>query len=71
MTKLNASLNNLSDRLIVEHCELLDCGNIDKPLKNKYFDVIVSNPPYLKSKDLATLQPEIRYNLYLVFSNSI
>ncbi len=28
---------------------------------NEYYDMIVSNPPYIKSADLATLQPEVMH----------
>jgi release factor glutamine methyltransferase len=38
------------------------CGRFFDPLKKtgRLFDAIVSNPPYIKSDDLAGLQPEVR-----------
>jgi release factor glutamine methyltransferase len=38
------------------------CGNWDAPLKadQKRFDLIVSNPPYIRSEDIDGLQSEIR-----------
>ncbi len=35
-------------------------GDFMEPLQGKTFDCIVSNPPYIKAADLATLQPEVR-----------
>lgn len=35
-------------------------GSLFAPLSGKRFDLIVSNPPYIPTADLATLQPEVR-----------
>ncbi|HKZ18236.1 MAG TPA: peptide chain release factor N(5)-glutamine methyltransferase [Geobacteraceae bacterium] len=35
-------------------------GSLFEPLKGMTFDLIVSNPPYIPSGDIATLQPEVR-----------
>lgn len=36
------------------------CGDLFEPLNGNKFDVIVSNPPYIKKEDLSSLQKEIR-----------
>jgi len=39
----------------------LICGDLFAPLRQaRVFDLIVCNPPYIKSRDIKTLQPEIR-----------
>ena len=35
-------------------------GSLFDPVPGKKFDLIVSNPPYIPTADLATLQPEVR-----------
>lgn len=35
-------------------------GSLFEPLKNRSFDMIVSNPPYIPTKDIAGLEPEVR-----------
>lgn len=35
-------------------------GSLFEPFAGKRFDLIVSNPPYIPTADLATLQPEVR-----------
>ena len=40
----------------VEFC----CGSLLAPVAGRKFDLIVSNPPYIPTPDLATLQPEVR-----------
>lgn len=48
----------------VSHRVELFLGDLLKPLKHlgsESVDVIVSNPPYISSKDLPFLQPELRY----------
>jgi release factor glutamine methyltransferase len=39
--------------------ELLE-GSLFAPVAGRKFDLIVSNPPYIATADLATLQPEVR-----------
>ena len=52
IAKSNAVKHGVQDR-----CEFL-VGNLFEPLKDK-FDIIVSNPPYIKSADIDSLQPEV------------
>jgi release factor glutamine methyltransferase len=35
-------------------------GSLCEPLAGRYFDLIVSNPPYIPSCDIDTLEPEVR-----------
>lgn len=35
-------------------------GNMFEPLKRKKFDMIISNPPYIRSADIEGLMPEVR-----------
>lgn len=50
----NAETLKVSDRVTFEKCDILT----DFP--NKKFDIIVSNPPYIKSEIIPTLQTEVR-----------
>ena len=36
------------------------CGDFFAPVKNKVFDLIVSNPPYICHADIDSLEPEVR-----------
>ncbi|MFA4828817.1 MAG: peptide chain release factor N(5)-glutamine methyltransferase [Thermodesulfovibrionales bacterium] len=57
--KGNAELNGIGNAVFMK-------GSLYEPLKQLIsgmplkFDVIVSNPPYIKSNDIANLQPEIK-----------
>lgn len=55
LTRENACINNLSDRIRIIQKEIKDF-NLNSREK---FDVIVSNPPYVPSRDILHLQPEI------------
>jgi release factor glutamine methyltransferase len=35
-------------------------GSLFEPVAGRKFDLIVSNPPYIPSRDIKTLQPEVR-----------
>ena len=37
-------------------------GDMLQPFKDNSFDVIISNPPYIKTADMANLEPEIKDN---------
>ncbi|MEK6672889.1 MAG: peptide chain release factor N(5)-glutamine methyltransferase [Nitrospirota bacterium] len=49
----NAGINGISNIVFLN-------GSLFEPVKDMKFDVIVSNPPYIKRADIETLQPEIR-----------
>lgn len=59
LTLENAQLNSLSDRLqVFQH--KLESGKLpDEIALHGPFDLIVSNPPYVPSKDILKLEPEI------------
>lgn len=49
----NLAALGLADRAVVV------CGDWDAPLAGR-FDVVVSNPPYIASEEMAKLEPEVR-----------
>jgi len=49
----NAELNMIKNVTFLE-------GSLFKPVKELTFDLIVSNPPYIRSNDIKDLQPEIK-----------
>ena len=54
VAKFNAEKFHVDDR-----AEFF-CGNLFEPLKNQIFDAIVSNPPYIPTNELETLQSEVK-----------
>ena len=54
IAKKNAIANTVSSK-----CTFL-CGDITRDLPNTKFDMIVSNPPYIPSKDIAFLSDEVK-----------
>jgi len=59
LTKLNASLNNLDERLTVLHKDFSQLNDIED-ISRGLFDVIVSNPPYIPTEQINTLQDEVK-----------
>lgn len=53
LSKRNADRNGTADR-----CDFL-AGDLFAPVAGRKFDVIVSNPPYVRSSEIDALQPEI------------
>jgi release factor glutamine methyltransferase len=49
----NAELNNIENITFLK-------GDLFEPVKDMQFDMIVSNPPYIRKDDMKLLQPEIR-----------
>ena len=47
----------LSERASVVHSSI----EADDVLKEKSFDLIISNPPYVRTDDMNNLQPEIKW----------
>jgi release factor glutamine methyltransferase len=54
VSRKNAETHLVGDRLTLLHSDLFES------VPCTYFDVIVSNPPYIASSDIAQLQPEVR-----------
>lgn len=54
-TKANVAALGLTDRVAVMRSDLLSAVPADRPL-----DLIVSNPPYIASKEIEGLEPEVR-----------
>jgi release factor glutamine methyltransferase len=55
LAKQNAEKNNVAERI-----EFLQGDGFAALSNNSKFDLIVSNPPYIPSAEIATLQPEVR-----------
>ena len=53
IARFNAEKFNVTDRIIFHE------GSLFEPLAGKKFDVIISNPPYVLSGDMESLQPEV------------
>ncbi len=51
--KENVELNNINNVTFLK-------GNLFEPLKNLVFDLIVSNPPYIRKDDIKNLQMEVK-----------
>jgi release factor glutamine methyltransferase len=55
LARINAEKNKLQERVEFRS------GNLFEPLKTgEQFDLIVSNPPYIPSAEISTLQPEVQ-----------
>ncbi len=52
VARRNAERNEVNVRFI--------SGSLFQPLQEERFDIVVSNPPYIPTADLAGLQPEVR-----------
>lgn len=59
LTCVNAERNYVGHRLTVCNRELKQDGTI-KAVNFDNFDMIVSNPPYIFSSEIPTLDPEIK-----------
>ncbi|MGB9587099.1 MAG: peptide chain release factor N(5)-glutamine methyltransferase [Armatimonadota bacterium] len=56
---LHISMRN-AQRLAITHSVCFLEGNLFDPLAGKLFDLVISNPPYVPSAEIANLQPEVR-----------
>lgn len=57
LAEYNAVLNNVSDRIKFINSDILN----EKSVGNEKFDIIVSNPPYIKTEIIQYLQEELQY----------
>jgi ribosomal protein L3 glutamine methyltransferase len=55
VAKINALRHHVEDQVFIHE------GNLFSPLKNKKYDLIVSNPPYVSHKEMAELPPEYKH----------
>jgi len=55
LARENVQKNGLADRIILRQSDLFSALAADEQ-----FDLIVSNPPYIPSAEIETLQPEVR-----------
>lgn len=57
LTRENAIKNNVHERLDVIHTTIGNCSTLT--FGGRLFDILVSNPPYIPSRVLAGLDPEV------------
>ncbi|MBQ8388474.1 MAG: peptide chain release factor N(5)-glutamine methyltransferase [Clostridia bacterium] len=55
----NALLNGVGERLDIKKCDLLASGAGESVCGGENFFALLSNPPYVKSADMACLDPEL------------
>ena len=63
---LEVAAHNVSDYGL-EHRLTLHCGDLFKPLGDKRYDLIISNPPYVDAEGMASLPRECRAEPKLAF----
>src|SRR5262249_17959449 len=51
---------NAERNQVAESIEFLRAQNLEEVASPRRFDLIISNPPYIPSRDIATLAPEVR-----------
>lgn len=56
----NAKLLNLHDRFKIYNHTTAENDYLPKDLEGRKFDLIISNPPYVKTEEFALLQPEVK-----------
>lgn len=57
----NAESLGVSDRIRFGHCDVLNKSAVDEFFSASEFDIIASNPPYIKLSDADKLAPELAY----------
>lgn len=65
VTKKNIKLNKVEKDVIVVQSDLF--SNLEK----KQYDIIVSNPPYIKSEDIASLESKVKNEPHLALDGGI
>ncbi len=58
LAKENAKLNKVSEKIGFKACDLFS-GDVEEIFKTNNFDLIISNPPYIKENYFLELEPEI------------
>ena len=59
VARKNAEKNGASDRIDFIKCDLLEKDAPEKVCRGNKIAAVLSNPPYIKTRDLAALEPEL------------
>lgn len=61
IAKKNAASLGVGERIRFARCDVLDAQSVNDVFSGKKFDLITSNPPYIKPSDASSLAPELSY----------
>jgi len=61
-TDISAAALVIASRNFAKYCPNVEvlCGSLFEPVAGRSFDLIVSNPPYIPTMDISSLEPEVR-----------
>lgn len=67
LARENARLNGVCDRITFLEADLRDAGGVWAEMARGPFDLILSNPPYVATADVAGLAPELHFEPKMAF----
>lgn len=65
VARKNAVSLGVSNRIRLDLCDVLDLNSVKAVFAGEKFDVIASNPPYIKPSDAESLAPELAYEPHI------